>query len=236
MRDLVPTLLLLSFVPTGCGMDTEVVEETLEKQLRWKQSKAEIQDCHVFKLNNTRHVEVDRLQVKFAEGSHHVHIYRSSEPVADKVEDCFSGIDWQKWSLLVGAQTKSMDWQLPEGVTIPLEPHQQLLAQVHWINSTQGTVDETVDISFHTTENSVEHLGVLFGVNQRIDLAPHEEVRVQHFCPVPEGAKLHAVMGHFHTRGFDYSMVERMPDQTGGTSLYSAPNEPAFEFKMFSPA
>src|SRR5687768_12242906 len=102
MRDLVPTLLLLGAVPTGCGIDVEVFDQTFEKQLRWQQSPGEIQDCHVFKLGNSRHVEVDRLQVKFAEGSHHVHLYRSSKLEEDKVYDCFGGIDWTQWSLVVG--------------------------------------------------------------------------------------------------------------------------------------
>src|SRR5215212_9476647 len=138
MRHLVTNLLLLTAVPTGCGMDAEVSEESLEHRITWTQAaETEIQDCHVFKLDNARSVEIDRLQVKFAEGSHHVHIYRSSEPEADSVKDCFKGIDWTRWSLVVGAQTQAMDWQLPEGVTLPFAPHQQLLVQVHWLNTTR---------------------------------------------------------------------------------------------------
>jgi hypothetical protein len=200
------------------------------------QQPGEIQDCHVFKLDNTRNVEIDRLQVLFAEGSHHVHIYRSSEPVADAVYDCFKGIDWKHWSLLVGAQTKAMDWQLPEGVTIPLEPHQQLLVQVHWLNTTDKPAESKIDLAFHTTEDSVEHLGVLFGVNQRTEVGAGQRKRIDHFCPVPEGAKLHAMMGHFHQYGNNYKMIERMPDQTTGNELYFAQNEPAFEFKTYAPA
>jgi hypothetical protein len=236
MRDLVPTLLVLALVPTGCGTDVEVVEEDLEHQIRWQQAPGEIQHCHVFKLDNVRSVEVDRLQVKFPEGSHHVHIYRSTEPEPDQVYDCLNGIDWTKWSLLIGAQTQSMDWQLPEGVTLPLEPHQQLLAQVHWLNTTDQTVDSKIDLSFHTTQESKEHLGVVFGVNQRINVAPGQRSRVQAFCPIPEGAKVHAMMGHFHAYGSDYKVLERMPNQLGGYELYASPDEPGFEFKLFSPA
>jgi hypothetical protein len=235
MRDLVPTLLLLSAVSTGCGIDVEVFEENFEHQLRWRQDPGEIQDCHVFKLGNERHVEVDRLQVKFPEGSHHVHIYRSTEPAPDDVYDCFKGIDWNRWSLLLGAQTKSMDWQLPDGVTIPLEPHQQLLAQVHWLNTTDAPVDSQIDMSFHTTEYSKEHLGVVFGVNKRIRIAPGQRSRVQAYCPMPEGARLHALMGHFHVHGNDYSVTQRMPDQRGGKQIYMAPDEPSFEFKLYNP-
>jgi hypothetical protein len=236
MRDLASTLLLLALIPTGCGTDVEVVEETLTHQLRWTQQPGEVQDCHVFKLDNTRQVEINRLQVMFAEGSHHVHIYRSTEPVADSVTDCFKGIDWKQWSLLVGAQTKPMDWQLPEGVTIPVEPHQQLLVQVHWLNTTDKPAESTIDLAFHTTEDSREHLGVMFGVNQRVDIAPGQRTRIEHFCQMPQGAKLHAVMGHFHQYGNNYRVTERMPGETTGREIYYAQNEPAFEFKTYFPA
>lgn len=219
---------------TACGTDYEVLEDTFEKTLTWDQGPGEIQDCHVFKLDNTRHVEIDRLKVMFPVGSHHVHIYRSSEPQPDKVYDCFNGIDWTKWSLLLGAQYEPMDWQLPEGATIPLEPHQQLLAQVHWLG-TPGGSRPSINLEFHTAEESREHLGVLFGVNQRIEVHGGQSVRLEHFCEVPEGAKLHAVMGHFHKFGRDYKLTERRRDEVGGKVLYAAPEEDAFQFQLYQP-
>ena len=58
MRNLAPILLLLSAAPTGCGTDSEVLEGNIEHQIRWDQEPGEIQDCHTFKLSNTRSVEV----------------------------------------------------------------------------------------------------------------------------------------------------------------------------------
>src|SRR3954463_6016411 len=106
-------LVILLVVSAACGIDYQVVEDTVEAQLRWRQEPGEIQDCHVFKLDNPRAIEVDRLQITLPEGSHHVHIYRTTAPEPDQVYDCFKGIDWTKWSLLIGAQTRSMDWTLP---------------------------------------------------------------------------------------------------------------------------
>lgn len=235
MRDLVPSLCLLSVLSVGCGIDVEITEESYHHQIRWTQVPGEIQDCYTFKLDNTRHIEVDRLQVTFPEGSHHVHIYRSSEPEPDNMFDCFKGIDWTRWSLLLGAQTQSMDWQLPDGVTIPLEAHQQLLAQVHWLNTTDAPINEQIDITFNATDYSTEHLGVVFGVNQRIAIAPGQRSRVQTFCQMPDGAKLHALMGHFHVHGNNYKVRQRMPEELGGVQIYSALDEPSFEFKLYNP-
>jgi hypothetical protein len=218
-------------------MDNEVAEETLKHSITWTQAaETEIQDCYTFKLPNIRSAEISRIEVKFPPGSHHVHLYRALEPVVDEHFDCFKGIDWKKWSLVIGAQTEPMDWRLPEGVTFPFEPHQQLLAQVHWLNTTDKPETSTIDLAFHSTTESEEHLGVLFGVNQRVELGPKQQMRTEHYCQLPNGAKLIAMMGHFHAHGNDYRIIERMPNQSAGTEIYYAKDEPSFEFKTFSPA
>src|SRR5262245_52159679 len=118
---------------TGCGDGGK----DYTHQIQWHQdAQTEIQDCHTFKLDNTSPIELDRITVNFPPGSHHVHTYRSETPVDDSVYDCLSGIDWDVWHLVLGVQTQPMDWQLDAGLTIPMEAHQQLLVQVHWLNST----------------------------------------------------------------------------------------------------
>jgi hypothetical protein len=233
-------LLVASVLVAGCGNDYQVVNNNLEAKLQWQQGPStEIVDCHVFTLDNADPVEVDRLQVNFPSGSHHVHIYRhmdtAMEREEDRVYDCSKGLDWTKWSLLIGAQTKAMDWTLPQGVTIPLEPHQQLLAQVHWLNTTDEAITGEVDLDFHTTEYSEQHLGVVFGVNKRVNVAPASRVRVQDWCQMPEGANLIAMMGHFHERGTEYRVTERQKGETTGQVIYESPNEAAFEFKTWNP-
>src|SRR5262245_66299130 len=114
-------------------------------QIQWHQApQSEVVECHYFKSQNDAQVEVDRVRVDFPTGSHHVHIYRSELPADDGVRDCSMGIDWTRWSLMVGVQTPPLDWQLPDGVTIPLRPHQQFLVQVHWLNTADHPVDRTI--------------------------------------------------------------------------------------------
>src|SRR5262245_64543803 len=182
-------LLVASVLVAGCGNDYQDINTSIEHRLEWQQApNSEIVECHVFTLGNTDPVEVDRLRVNFPSGSHHVHIYRhmdtAMEREEDRVYDCSKGLDWTKWSLLIGAQTKSMDWSLPEGTTVPLEAHQQLLAQVHWLNSSPTeTINGQIDLSFRTTDVSEQHLGTVFGVNKQIYLAPGQRSRVETWCP-----------------------------------------------------
>jgi hypothetical protein len=211
-------------------------DATLTHTLRWHQEPgSEVQDCHVFKLDNVEPVEVDRIQVQFPAGSHHVHIYRSDTPVEDSVADCWQGIDWTRWHLVVGAQTAAMDWSLPEGKTVPLDAHQQLLVQVHWLNTTSDPIDGEIELAFHTTTHSDAHVGVVFGINKQTAMQPHERKVVQQWCPMPEGSQLLALMGHYHGLGQRYTIDTRREHATSGPLIYDALDEQTFEFKRFDP-
>src|SRR5260370_19814851 len=133
----VSLLILLGFT-AACTPGTVQGDLThVRFDLSWHQTKEQLDmvQCHYLKTPNADDVEIDRITVNFPLGSHHVHVYRSdiAEPT-DHVEDCTAGIDWTRWSLLVGVQSKPLDWSLSDGVTVPLKAHQQLLVQVHWLN------------------------------------------------------------------------------------------------------
>src|SRR5215510_8875346 len=97
----------------ACQMEMATTEDTatLRHTLSWHQEPGnEIDDCHVFKLDNVSRAEVDRITVKFPPGSHHVHIYRSDTPdPTDHVDGCWNGIDWLRWHLVLGVQSEQMD-------------------------------------------------------------------------------------------------------------------------------
>src|SRR4051812_21066969 len=92
----------------ACQMDMgSESTSTLSHTLSWHQMpNNEIDDCHEFKLDNPTPVDIDRITVKFPPGSHHVHIYRSDTPDPDGVHDCWAGIDWTRWHLVLGVQTQ----------------------------------------------------------------------------------------------------------------------------------
>jgi hypothetical protein len=236
-----PGLLLLAAAVMGCSSlaDDFILgrQGQIDHELSWHQDpQSEIVNCHTFKTDNEQLVEVDRIRVDFPVGSHHVHVYRSSQPEPDGVTDCSAGIDWTRWSLVVGVQTQPMDWQLPDGVTVPLAPHQQFLVQVHWLNATDHPIDRSIRIRLHTTTESRDHLGVAFGVSKDVRLGPGEQKRTSAWCPLPVGAKLAAVMGHFHARGRHYA-ADLRPSGTAEPRqpVYEAADEQTFEFRRYSP-
>src|SRR6185436_1856280 len=210
---------------------------TLTHVLAWHQDPGiEVNDCHVFKLDNVDPAEVDRITVKFPPGSHHVHIYRSDSPdPTDHVDSCWNGIDWLRWHLVLGVQSEQMDWVLPEGLTVPFDAHQQLLVQVHWINTTPDPIDKSIKLLFHTVEDSKAHVGTVFGVNKQTSMLPHQSKVLSQWCPVPPGSSILAMMGHYHGLGLKYQVDARKEGAETGTKIYDALDEQTFQFKTFTP-
>jgi hypothetical protein len=231
-----PLALLLLLVASCAGkVDSPGDAAHVHFDISWHQTKdqTDMVQCHYFKTPNNEDVEVDRITVDFPTGSHHVHMYRSSMPAPDGVEDCTAGIDWNRWSLLVGVQTKPLDWQLPDGVTTPLPAHQQLLVQVHWLNLTGTDIDRTIHVQMHKAQSSKAHLGVAFGISKDTYMRPGEQKRVGAWVPVPSGTHLVAMMGHFHGRGTGYRADLRKQGEATGTLVYEAADEQTFEFKNY---
>jgi hypothetical protein len=208
----------------------------IQFDLSWRQTREQrdLVQCHYLKSPNERAAEIDRIAVTFPEGSHHVHIYRSETPADDGVEDCSAGIDWSRWSLLVGVQTRPLDWQLPDGVTIPIAAHQQLLIQVHWLNLTGQDLDRTIHVDLRPAARSDAHLGVAFGISKDVHLWPGESKSIGGWVPVPRRASLVALMGHFHGRGVGYRVDLRQRGAASGSLVYEAQDEQTFEFKNYA--
>jgi hypothetical protein len=234
---LASTALLVSCQSTdSIDVETSLEGSALTRQLKWQQaSGTEVLQCHVFKLDNLSPVEINRIKFAFGDGSHHVHIYRSTEPEADGVSDCWKGINWPRWQLVVGAQTSPLDWALPDGLTVPFEPHQQLLVQVHWLNTSPAPIDGQIGLSFFTAPGSTGHVGVMFGVNKQVDLLPGQRKTVRHFCPMPAGSQVLAMMGHFHGLGRRYSVNLRERQERDGQVVYQGEDENTLVFRSFEP-
>src|SRR5690242_19712047 len=135
----------------------------LQVELKWHQAveTRELIQCHYFKSANDMSIEVSHLSVDFPAGAgvHHVHIYRSESDQPDRVEDCEAGLEWHQWSLLIAVELHPLDWRLPDGVTIPVQPHEQFLVQVHLINTTSQPIDGVIHIGLETSIQTSVHLG-----------------------------------------------------------------------------
>lgn len=235
-------LVITMIVSSGCGRSREAEggEETrgaLTHTLTWQQpAGSEVVQCHTFKLPSDTPVALSRIRFAFARGSHHVHIYSSDQAEPDGVTDCRNGVSWPRWKLVTGAQEQPLDWKLPAGLSIPLQARQQLMVQVHWLNTTPAALSGSIDLSFHPTTEPGQAVGVMFGINKQVALAPGERRTLRQFCPMPEGSHLVAMMGHFHALGRSYNVDVRAPGAGSGFSIYTGADESTLLFKEFAPA
>lgn len=209
--------------------------KVIEQALRWEQpAGSEIVKCHTFKLGTDVPANVRRVQFLFGTGSHHVHIYRSDTPEADAVTDCEGGLSWPRWQLMVSAQTEPLDWKLPQGLTVPVAAQQQMLVQVHWLNPTTKPVSGEIILRFSTADDPGTPVGTMFGINKRVAIAPGERRILTQSCPLPDGANILAVMGHFHALGRRYEASLLTPDGAANT-IYNAADEGTLELASYDP-
>ncbi len=210
--------------------------DAVTQTLRWRQDPGtEVVQCHTFKLSNDARIDVRRIQFAFGTGSHHVHVYQSDESEPDGVTDCAGGLAWPRWRLLVGSQIEPLDWTLPDGFTFPVGPRQQLLIQVHWLNLTPAAIDESVQVAFYPARQPGTPVGVMFGVNKQIAILPGQAVTLHQECPLPVGASVVAMMGHFHALGRRFKADVRPLGDAGGQVVYAGTDEATLQFKSFVP-
>jgi hypothetical protein len=228
-------LLLAALASCGGDDDSGSAGRALQTTIRWHQKAAtETVMCHPFRLDNDQAIFSDRLSIAVSKGSHHAHLYRADSAEPDTPFDCSKGMDWDKWRLVFGAQTRSVDWTLPPGVTLALAPHQQMLLQIHSMNTSELDVDPEVTVEVTRVEDSGTHLGVLFGVNKEVELEPGQERTTSQWCPLPAGATVAALMGHFHATGTDYRVLfgsRQGPDEL----VYHVADESTLSFAQMAP-
>lgn len=177
----------------------------------------EVQDCHYVDVPTDGEVDVTRIQFAYADGSHHVNVYRTEDPDAMRPdgtveEGCWDALDWDRFSLVANSQLERLDWTLPDEAAIRIGPTSQLLVQVHYVNvasaeqTTPGGEGEAF-VNFHAEPGGTRAhaMGALFANNRSIELPPHSYSAFTASCMLPEGANVVALAGHFHRHGVEFT-------------------------------
>jgi hypothetical protein len=196
----------------------------------------EVQNCYYMKSTNDVPLEIGHVSIQFAPGTHHVHLYYSDTPHDDGQESCFQAVDFDTWRLFAGSQRASLDWELPDGVALRLEAHQQLLVQVHYVNAgkltvADGTGSGTFSLYARSPDAVQTHMGSIFGQQRNIDIPPMSSFSVDGICQTPPNVHLGAFAGHYHFRGRDFTGALTDPTGTAKNVFYTTSNfnEPVFD-------
>jgi hypothetical protein len=196
----------------------------------------ELQVCYFFKVSDllkaagmdeTKPLELHRIQVVQEPGSHHMNLFRvrtvvnldpaqgSPQVGINGVGQCFVSSNWADWPLVANSQQEgNQDWSYPDGVANELDPSETLMLQTHYVNAaTQSSPDGVgmVAINLYAMDPATVQyqLGTLFATNQHIRVCqanptPTYSTSCQFHSPSP--VTVVGANGHFHSRGKEFDI------------------------------
>jgi hypothetical protein len=191
----------------------------------------EAEHCQFFRAP-AEGLNVNRDEIKFTSGSHHVLLYvtpYTEIPTEDeagnaidttKPFDCSEGVtfNWKVSNLVAGSQNATGESvvDFPENVAMKVPGNAVLLLNVHYVNASSEPLEPEVAVNVWTIPDSqVEHEGgLLFWYNPFIRVEPNGTGLSKMSCPIPNDITIRNAQSHMHRRGNDYEAVTIAPDQT----------------------
>ncbi len=220
---------LLEPPPGGAGVQFRMVTEL--------ESGAEVEHCRFFRAP-PEGLNVNRDEVRFSKGSHHVLLYSTPYteiPTADElgnpvdtsgVFDCSEGVtfNWQVSNLIAGSQNSTGESliEFPDDVALKVPGNAVLLLNAHYLNTQNEKIEPEVAVNVHTIpDEQVKHEGgVLFWYNAFIKIDPSSSSTAKMSCPLPDDVTIGNAQSHMHRRGVGYEAVQIAPDGAR-TSIYA---------------
>ena len=172
----------------------------------------EVTDCTYFKLGINHDLAVNRVKIKVRGGSHHQHIYRSTDPtrdVPDGREVCNMAVNFDEWELVLASQSVLLNWKLPRGVAFYFRAHEQLLAQSHFVDngllSSPPNGWALYNLYAMPEKKVASYVGSLFGQDRDVLVPPHSTTSATTRCVFPKPVNFIGMTGHYHFRGVHFT-------------------------------
>lgn len=201
--------------------------------------------CFYVKLDNTEPVFIRRFEAH-ATGMHHLVVHATDATFEDGSEPCFSAPDRlmaasQKtpeviFSMATG--TKDADLALPGSGVIRLEPHQQLVVDLHVINVRPEPIDPsvTIDMFGGTGEAPADSTPISYyfinDTDVHLPAGPSGEVEMA--CTFPFDVDFATMATHMHTLG-DSSEVAFDDGPRAGEVVHASGRWDSGELTVFDP-
>lgn len=166
---------------------------------------------------------LERDEVRFTQGSHHVLLYETGYAQIPTVKldgtrvdtsgifDCSDGATngWNITKLLGGSQNATGDSLLafPDGVAMHVAAGAVVLMNAHYLNATDGDLNPVAAINLWTrpADEVTTEGDLLFLYNPLIKVAANGTGRARWRCPVHQDITIANVQSHMHRRGMGYS-------------------------------
>jgi hypothetical protein len=169
----------------------------------------ELTYCYYTRVGNDAPMGVRRWSSQMTEGSHHLILFRTAEPLRPDgtLEPC-SGFgsgglsdgfgSFPIWTY--AAQTPEAEQVMPDGVGMSLAADQPIIVQMHYFNTTAGVLRPTITLDIETYPRSADFIpaGPYITFHPSIEVEPRSTGFAEGHCAVPQGAKFFNMSTHSH--------------------------------------
>jgi hypothetical protein len=184
----------------------------------------EVFKCYYTSLESETDVNLVKMQSWMSEGSHHFILYRMNEATQPDgtLIDCPDQLGSGGFSnapvWLFASQVPANQLVMPAGVGMPLQAHQPLMFNMHYINVTSEPITVGVTQNLEFAASAVTRAGSFVTFNTTIDVPPNDTQTVEGHCPPPPGAQFFMMSTHSHKRTTQ-ATARRFADGVMGSTL-----------------
>lgn len=166
--------------------------------------------CQVLDLGNEQPAMIRSIHTSLDPGTHHMIVEKTSNPRTTAPYDCGNTIPGGPNTLFI-AQEPDSTVTYPDGTGLPINAHQHIYIELHYINYFTSPIDVTgtVDFDLAPVDPSIKPVTVLFNGPLSLDIpARSTDVTVDALEHVPDGAHIFALTTHMHHLGVDATIKE----------------------------
>jgi hypothetical protein len=153
-----------------------------------------------------RDLSVDRIWYEGRATVHHLVLVQTLVPEPEAPFQCDTFFK-PTWLPLFANGTGSAALDLPSGSSFFLPKGTQLLVQLHLLNSSGATKQDSVQIRLRRVAPTEDRAGIYGFGTTKISLPPNQKSSVQNDCSVESQVDVFAVFPHMHTRGTSLSFA-----------------------------
>lgn len=200
----------------------------------------ETTQCIVVPLGNDTPQMLRRAHSVIASGSHHLIVYRvpATTPAqltptpCEPFADATAGI-----SPVIIAESPDSEVVYPDNVGLPVEAHQMMKLEEHFINAGDTTLHSrgTVEFTLIDPDPGVVAANLLFWGPQGFEIKPHATGSADLAHPVPAGVKVFGLTTHEHHFGTLATIELTTNASAAGTELYRNTDWAHPPLKTFDP-
>lgn len=181
--------------------------------------------CVVLDAGNDVARQVRAIRTTLGEGSHHMIVYRTDQPVTTTPFECFPFADGG--SAVFIAETREASLTYPSDAALAFGAHQHIKIEVHEVNYLDRPIDINSSVTFEyypLSEPAHAPVQFLFTGNMSLYLPARTMTSVTSFHPTPPGARIFGVTSHTHGLGV-YASIHRGTSETTYTDLLHESND-----------